>query len=256
VVVGKHVPPLAFLDVLLEEAQALVPAVRFYQRLLAGDEVAAAEVLSAYVCSRPPLTVYDEVILPALTRVARDRAERQLTARDERAIFRLVHGLLLQLEKAPPGCAGAAALQPPDANGAAAPQRRVIACPARGIGDELAVEMLRQALRHDGVEVEVAASREALAGLPDAPSSATPPTICVVALAPGGLAACTNLCKRARARFRGAHLLAGRWGLAEDEDTDSAARRLSAVGVDDIGMSLLQTRTQVLAGLQLHRAQK
>src|SRR5581483_9481935 len=240
VVVGKHVPPLAFLDVLLEEAQALVPAVRFYQRLLAGDEVAAAEVLSAYVCSRPPLTVYDEVILPALTRVARDRAERQLTARDERAIFRLVHGLLLQLEKAPPGCAGAAALQPPDANGAAAPQRRVIACPARGIGDELAVEMLR----------------EALAGLPDAPSSATPPTICVVALAPGGLAACTNLCKRARARFRGAHLLAGRWGLAEDEDTDSAARRLSAVGVDDIGMSLLQTRTQVLAGLQLHRAQK
>src|SRR5262249_37062414 len=44
VVLGKHVSGLKFLDVLLGDEPPLGPAVRFYQRLLAGDEAGGGGV--------------------------------------------------------------------------------------------------------------------------------------------------------------------------------------------------------------------
>src|SRR5690606_9914091 len=49
VVLGRHVPQLAFFDVLLGDEPALAPEVRFYQRLLARDPEEAEEIADEFL---------------------------------------------------------------------------------------------------------------------------------------------------------------------------------------------------------------
>ena len=46
VVLGKHVPGLDFLSTLMADSPALAPDVSYYQRLLAGDQSEAAEIVN------------------------------------------------------------------------------------------------------------------------------------------------------------------------------------------------------------------
>ena len=48
-VIGKHVPQLSFLDILLGNEPVFEPKKRVYQRLLAGDQEEAAELLDEYL---------------------------------------------------------------------------------------------------------------------------------------------------------------------------------------------------------------
>ncbi len=75
VVLGRHVEDLTFLDVILGDEPALSPAEVFYQRLLAGSEVEAADQAQEILATTAPLTYFDTVALPGLQRAALD-AER------------------------------------------------------------------------------------------------------------------------------------------------------------------------------------
>jgi predicted PurR-regulated permease PerM len=235
VVLGKHAPALTFLEILLQDAHVLAPAARFYQRLLASEQVLAAQVLQDSLATRPPHAIYDEVLLPALVRVRCDRQDRQLTARDEKAVLHLLRELLAQLAAEPP-CAKES---PPTA----APL--VIACPVQGLRDELALEMLRQSFQSAGLDVEVVSFREAWHMLHAEKGAAQPITVCLIALLPGGLAPCMSLCRKLRAASAAARILIGRWGVTEEEE--SANHRLRAAGADEVTVSLLQMREQILA---------
>ena len=65
-VVGKHVPQLSFLDVLLGNEPVFEPKKRIYQRLVAGDQEEADELLEDLLEHRPLVEVYDTVLIPAL----------------------------------------------------------------------------------------------------------------------------------------------------------------------------------------------
>ena len=65
-VIGKHVPQLSFLDILLGNEPVFEPKKRIYQRLLAGDQEEAAELLDEYLEHQPLVEVYDTVLIPAL----------------------------------------------------------------------------------------------------------------------------------------------------------------------------------------------
>ena len=49
VVLGRHLPQLGFLEVLLGSAPVLAPDVKFYQRLLAGDLEEVSRVTEEYL---------------------------------------------------------------------------------------------------------------------------------------------------------------------------------------------------------------
>jgi predicted PurR-regulated permease PerM len=66
VVMGKYVPQLAVLDVLLGDEPVLNPTTRIYQRLIAGDDEDAAEMALEYLKERPLEAVYDQILIPAL----------------------------------------------------------------------------------------------------------------------------------------------------------------------------------------------
>ena len=77
-VLGKYVPSLWFFAALLNEEAELDPDVRFYQRLVALDRDGAIEVVEAALKQRPRVEVFDEVLVPALSRAERDAARGEL----------------------------------------------------------------------------------------------------------------------------------------------------------------------------------
>ncbi len=80
VVLGRHVEPLAFLDVMLGDRPALEPHEVFYQRLLAGDPVEASDRAERQLEEGTLGVYYDDVLLPGL-----------LLAQDDVAAGRLDH---------------------------------------------------------------------------------------------------------------------------------------------------------------------
>jgi len=64
VVLGKHVTRLEFLAVLLGDEPALEPELILYQRLLAGDEDEAHEILEKQFRTTARGEVFDRVIIP------------------------------------------------------------------------------------------------------------------------------------------------------------------------------------------------
>jgi predicted PurR-regulated permease PerM len=79
VVMGRFVPQLRFLDVLLGDRPVLPPYARFYQRLLAHDPDEAAEITEQYIQNRSLEDLYDDLILPALALAENDRQRGALS---------------------------------------------------------------------------------------------------------------------------------------------------------------------------------
>ncbi len=65
-VIGKHVPQLTFLDTLLGDEAVFETKTRVYQRLLAGDQEEASELVEESFEHSPLVEVYDTVLIPAL----------------------------------------------------------------------------------------------------------------------------------------------------------------------------------------------
>lgn len=74
-VIGRYVPQLGFLDVLLGSEPVLAPEERFYQRLLSGNVEEAADVAERYVAEKSSNDFYQEVVIPVL-RLAEDDRQR------------------------------------------------------------------------------------------------------------------------------------------------------------------------------------
>ena len=76
VVLGKYVPQLEFLDVILGDEPSLSADVTYYQRLLARDQDEATQLVLTQAKTFPPEQVYDRLLVPALNYVKQDRAGR------------------------------------------------------------------------------------------------------------------------------------------------------------------------------------
>src|SRR5699024_9550634 len=90
VVLGRHVPQLAFIDVLLGSAPALPSEVKLYQRLLAGD-VQELEDLTRELNQEPSEPVdleelCDELLLPVLALAEHDRRRGSLSRSQQEMI--------------------------------------------------------------------------------------------------------------------------------------------------------------------------
>ena len=85
VVVGRYVPQLAFLNILLGDAPALDTRFKYYQRLLAMDYHEAGEIAAETLREGTVEQLYMDVLCPALSLAERDRQTGDLP--DERRDF-------------------------------------------------------------------------------------------------------------------------------------------------------------------------
>jgi len=243
VVLGRYVPRLEFLGVLLGAKSAMDPEFTYYQRLLARDQDEATDVVNAFLRAYPPETVYDEVLLPALVLAKHDRNSGELSPDDESFIYQVTRAILDDLEFAPPIPGGSVEATPQASAEPPGQKILVLACPACDEADELALKMFRRLLDPDTFRIEVLSGQDAQSESHFADRGESPAVICVSALPPGGLVQARYLCKRLRASFPRQKIVVIRWGLL-----DNAGQRreeLLAAGADLVATTLLEARTQI-----------
>lgn len=159
VVLGRHVPQLQFLEVLLGSEPVLSPEVKFYQRLLASDPDEAIDVVDEFLEDKPVPELYDKVLIPALAFADQDRL-RGVFNRERWSA--LAEHVLDIIEDVKARDAGADAPADAAAHAEAAPDpdsRPTILCIGpRNRLDEVAAVMLADLLAKNGFEARVHSS--------------------------------------------------------------------------------------------------
>ena len=251
VVLGKYVPPLKFLDVILGDEPPLDAHLTFYQRLLARDQDEATQLVLAQAKASSSEQVYDDFLVPALNYAKRDRERDDLTELDEESVLQAVREILEDLGERREVITRAEEAIHAEARGnASAPiALRILACPARDQADRLALEMLRQVLDPAKWVVEIAAVETMTADLVAQVAEQAPALVCIGALPPGGLAHTRYLCKKLRARFPKVKIVVGRWGLTGNVEANR--EQLQDAGADLTATTILETRTQLTSLLSI-----
>lgn len=238
-VVGRYLPQLQFLDVLLGSQPALDAPTRMYQRLLAGEEEEAidlAEDLTAEGREAVP-GFYAQVALPAL-RLAVDDHASVATAEHR---LRLVTGMEAVLD----------ALEDAHARPAADPQAAepVLCLGGKWEVDALAARMLAHAMALRGVPaghgLAIGASAEDLARL----DLAGVQVLCVGWLSPQPQAPARQFCRRLARRWPAVRIVLVLWNLAPDAAADEA-RAWQALGAAAVAFSLDEAELRVRALLE------
>jgi predicted PurR-regulated permease PerM len=245
VVLGKYVPQLEFLDVLLGNEPSLDTDVIYYQRLLARDQDEATQLVLAHAKTSPLEDVYDRLLVPGLNFVKQDRERNDLTEVDEQFILRATREIVEDLGEHQ-AAAAETAIAPVEKveSDAVAPKKvRILGCPGGGEADRLALEMLRQLLDPARWDLEVLSVEMLSSELVALAGNKQPAVVCIGALPPGGLARTRYLCKRLRARLPNAKIVVGRWGLKSNVEQNQ--EQLLEAGADQVETTLLETRTHL-----------
>jgi predicted PurR-regulated permease PerM len=252
VVLSKYVPPLDFISVLMGDEPVMQSNVSYYQRLLAGDQDEAEEIVEEYLKTHPMEQIYDEVLIPALNDVKRDFDFGKLEQGNQQFVFAATRNILEELNSLKPktsaNATASAEATTVDANrSAASPKVRIVGCPVRDEADELALLMCRQLLAPTRYEMEVLADEALTSEVVDQVAEKRPALICIVSLPPSGLAQTRYLCKRLRVRFPDTRILVGRLG------TQTANQRevLLAAGADKVATTMIELRDQVIQVSQI-----
>ena len=246
VVLGKHVPGLEFVGMLMADTPALAPEFGYYQRLLARDQGEAADLIEQYIKTEAPRSVYDALLLPALNYAERDRLEQRLSLEEETAVIDATRELLSDAAES------ISRLQPepspttdPAVTGPRQPLR-VMGVATNGIADELALQMLGHLLDDLPIVVEVVKGRMLASDLVSLVQAQGVSVICLADLPPSPPSKTRYLVKKLRVALPELRILVGRWGpraLADD-----STQLLRDAGATLVATTLAETRTY-LGGL-------
>ncbi len=211
-VIGKYVPGLRFLSMLLGSEPVLEPPAQFYQRMLAMDAEAMLERAVAFAKKGSMAEFYDGVYIPALILAEEDRHRGTLAEVRQRFIFETGKELIDDLDRAvveenngEPEADDVGI--PPDAP-------RVYIVAARDDADELVAYMLQHLLRDRGMHVEVAPVTMAVSESADRICSEGFDYVVISALPPAAVNSARQMARIIRERCQGVRLLVGIWSEA------------------------------------------
>jgi predicted PurR-regulated permease PerM len=252
IVLGKHLPALGFIVVLMGDRPVIEPKARYYQRLLARDQDEAADIVEACVNADGRESVYDAVLLPALYYAKQDRDRDLLSEGDAQFVGQATREILDVLAHDAPAPSkrdpGDLAVSDPGAD----TQVWIVGCPARDEADALALEMVRHLLDPARYRIEVIGASMLTAEVVAWVDLHRPALLCIGAVAPGGLSQARHLCKRLRSQCPKLKIVVCRWGLHDEKDADR--QQLLAAGADHVETTVLDTqRTLTQVALTLER---
>jgi predicted PurR-regulated permease PerM len=245
-VMGRHVPKLQFLSVLLSEEQALAPHEECYHRLLGFGLDEAHDLAEAYAKTNSLTSLYDSVLIPTVTLAEVDAQRGELDAEHRSAIHRHIHDLIEDLGSAPPSKSQLEAdktvaehtpfpLSPPTC--------RVLCVPARAYRDELAGAMLVQLLRQQDFDAEHAPAALSTSELLEMAAKSDPEAICISVVTPSTLIHARHLSAKLRAQLPHVKIVVGIWGATEN--MAGAGERLRSSGADEVVVSLAEAVVQL-----------
>jgi hypothetical protein len=239
VVLGRYVPQLSFLHILLGDEPVLAAEAQIYQRLLAMDQLEAHTIVGEFLKGRPLIELYDSVLIPALSMAEQDRHKGAIDTPREEFIFLSVNEMIAEfseyrLADTPAGTESAAL---PDAgerlNG------RIFCLPAHDRADEVTASMLAQILEQKGFAAlsfpVVGPSLTEVLALIEAGRS---DVVCISALPPYAFSPARAMCRQIRERFPKLKVMVCVWGFSGD--TQKAMSRFERTQPDRLSTSLAQ----------------
>jgi hypothetical protein len=256
VVVGRHVPNLSFLQILLSDEEMLAPHTRFYQRLLAMDLEEATAVAEEFIKGKSLEELYDMVIVPALIMAEEDRHRGRLDEERRGFVFQnirqLVENLAERADELVTGNQSGKDRLPPEAPAPpeVATGTAVVCIPARDEADEISAVMLAQLLTRRGVTAKALPSGTLAGESLEEVAREHPVVACVSAIPPFGYTHARYLCGRLRARFQHLKLVGA---ILTEHDPDELRQRQPALQADELGSSIRQVLAQVLSLVPLRR---
>ena len=258
VVVGRYVPNLQFLDVLLGDQPPLPIEAQVYHRLLSMNSEEVELVVENCLQERTVAEFYDGVLIPALILAERDRHRGDLIPEREEFIDSTIRDWIEEIagRTAKDGSLGPRL----------APQRtagRLVCVAAHDMADELAGHMFAQLAVAGGgtplvLEYDLPRS-EMLRRLAELGAD----QVFISALAPFAYTEAREVCRDVRAHFPGIRIVVALWDLRAE--AERFRRRLSAAGADEvvgtlrdavkaIRLSLVKDLDPAALGVELRRA--
>jgi predicted PurR-regulated permease PerM len=214
VVLGRHVPQLEFLDVILGNEPVLAPDETLYQRLLANDPEEAIEQAEEFLKERSLAEFFDEVAIPALTRAQVDSDDGALSL--ERRLM-IKDGIRAMLEDLSDDAA-AGATSEHSAPSVIQRAPGIVCVAGRNELDEAAALLLVHLLRSEhSVGTAEALPAEALASDSFQPSLEHATVICLSLISTNSPVRARYLVRRLRRRAPRARVLVGLWRLGPGE---------------------------------------
>ncbi len=219
VVMGKYVPQLEFLNVLLSDQPVLEPETRLYQRLLAMDLEEASDIVERACEERPFVGVCDTLLIPALALIEQDRHLGMLDENRQEFIFQGFRELVDEL------CEryGEPHRQPISFS--------LLCVPSQDEADEIIARLWVHLLRTGGIDTESASGKN-LSQLKESLERMKPDGIFFSALPPNAVRNTCRLSRYVRSEFPSASIVAGLW--AGQNDLFKAKERLAACGVSNV----------------------
>ena len=231
VVMGRYVPQLQFLGVLLGSEPVLAPEEKFYQRLLAGNAEEAVELAETHAQKQSLLSFYDDVCLPALRLAETDRHHGSLGIEGRRSVALGALTVVRELSS------HEKTANAPDQSAEPAWAGTPVLCIAgRGEHDGAAAAMLGQLLDERGIGSRTlptsAISPDAIAAL----DCAGVEVVVVSYLHPTPQSFARYVCRRLRRSAPHLKLVVGCWNLPND--CGSLEALATDVGADAIVTSI------------------
>ena len=212
VVLGRHVPQMEFLHVLLGDEPVLSPDMHFYQRMLASDLSEARQVLETHLHGKRLQELYDSVVIPALGMAQRD--SHDLDAEGGESVCRSTRELLEELNEEYADHRDLVPdTTPSPIGGTAASFNRIVCVPAKTSADETIGSMLVQLLEREGNYAQCI-SLGTNAEMIDQLAEDKPDVVIVSALQPFALAHARKLYLQIRARLPKTAVMVGLWNFS------------------------------------------
>jgi predicted PurR-regulated permease PerM len=230
-VIGRYIPELGYLNVLLGVEPVLSPEARFYQRLIALDQEEATTLAEEYAKEHGLAALYENILIPALSLAESDRQKGALDPERERFVVETTRQILEEIPEK-------------EAEGAEARKTRlsfphVCILPAHDDADELAGAMLARLLPGAQVFPSESLAAEKLEKVGENPCR----VVCISAVPPRAASHAAYITRRLKQRFPDMKVLVALWTA---ENIDRIKPRLTSAGADD----LLTRLDELVARLQ------
>ena len=241
VVLGRYVPRFKILSTLLGENVRIKTSMRFYQRLLAGDEHRASKMLREHIEQTDFDKTCDEVIIPALKRIRSDHAAEHLDDADASRLFSLSGGLIAECRgirqnsdttDQPNGSSGDSHYDKPI----------IIGCTSHHFSETLVLNLLR--IGGEGVyEIDTIGDDTMPSDIAQQIASENPQVAIIVVLPKGGFAQARYLCQSIRAEGYSGSIVIACFGRFKNVDKLFVKFRKS--GATSMTTSYSQTKTKI-----------
>jgi predicted PurR-regulated permease PerM len=230
VVMGRYVPSLNFLKVLLGDEPEISRPDLYYQRLLASDQNEARQVLEQYLQEKSLENLHSDVLIPALSLVEQDRHRNEL---DEPTLTFIMQSTREFIEEL--GDLNGSVPHDP-AEVVENPSRGCVVClPARDEADEVVGLLLSQLLQNDQIvchSVPVETSSEMMSAI----TEFDPDVVCISALPPFAIEYARNLYQKVHTNFPQLNIVVCLWHFGGD--MDKIHRRLKVLDGDRVLVTL------------------